>query len=221
MIAKHKWFTKPLRVMPANNSAAIVHYWTGRNPRRIGWLVGPGAMRKTKLRPWIRFALDNDAFSAWTTGKPWDEVAWRWMLDHVKRSGMTPLWALVPDVVANREATLARWERFAPVVADFGWQLAFALQDGMTPADIPDGADVLFVGGTTEWKWRTLPAWVATGRRVHVGRVNTIEKVHACERLGVESVDGTGWFRDSEDGAKVRALDAWLSGKLQPHPELL
>ena len=44
---------RKLMVMPSNNSSAIVHYWAGRYDGRIGWLVGPSAMKKTKLRPWM------------------------------------------------------------------------------------------------------------------------------------------------------------------------
>ena len=61
---------RKLMVMPSNNSAAIVHFWAGRYEGRIGWLVGPSAMKSTKLRPWIPFACDNDAFASFTTGKP-------------------------------------------------------------------------------------------------------------------------------------------------------
>ncbi len=208
-----------MMVMPANNSSAIVHYWAGKHPGKIGWLVGPTAAPKTKLRPWMPFALDNDAFSAWVSGDPWNEHAWREMLTRVDRSGMNPRWALVPDVVADRAATLAKWEEFSPVVSAIGWPLAFAAQDGMTPNDVPKNADVVFVGGTTVWKWRNLPMWTKACPRVHVGRVNSVEKLHVCERLGVESVDGTGWMRDTMGGGKAIGLESWMEGK-QPHPEL-
>jgi hypothetical protein len=220
MTAKHHWFRCPLMVMPANNSSAVVHYWAGRYRRRIGWLVGPSAMPKTKLRPWMPFALDNDAFSAWTQQKPWKVEPWLEMLRRVKTSGLKPRWVLVPDVVADREATLRNWITYAPIAAQFGWPLAIAVQDGMTPADLPPDC-LVFVGGTTEWKWRSLPTWTATGRRVHVGRVNEIEKLFVCERLGVESVDGTGWMRESETGKKARQLEAWMCGELLEHPQLI
>lgn len=206
-------------VMPANHSSAKVHYWAGKHPGRIGWLVGPSAMSKTKLRPWMPFALDNDAFSAWTSGKPWDEVAWLGMLQRVRLSGFHPRWVLVPDVVADRSATLDKWKHYAPMAARFGWPLAMAVQDGMTPDDLPEEC-IVFVGGTTEWKWRSLPMWAQTGRRIHVGRVNELDKLFVCERLGVESVDGTGWMRGTEDGRQAKDLEAWMEGRHLPHPEL-
>lgn len=207
-------------VMPGNNSGAIVHYWSGKFPGRIGWLVGPSAISKTKLRKWIPFALDNDAFGAFSKKTEWSEVAWLGMLRAVKLSGMKPLWTLVPDVVADRDATLRNWERYAPVASLYGWPLAFAVQNGMTPADIPQEAAVIFIGGTTEWKWQTLPMWVKTGKRVHVGRVNEVERLLICERLGVESVDGTGWMRGTENGRQCLELGAWLEGKITQQPEL-
>jgi hypothetical protein len=101
----------------------------------------------------------------------------------------------------------------------YGWPLAIAVQDGMTPADIPANAEVIFIGGTTEWKWRSLPMWAQTGARVHVGRVNEVERLHICERWRVESVDGTGWMQGTENGRQARSLGQWLAGLL-PHMEL-
>ena len=105
------------------------------------------------------------------------------MLKAVHLSGMAPRWVLVPDVVMDRAATLAKWAEYAPVAARYGgWPLAIAVQDGMTPADIPAEAQVIFVGGSTAWKWRSLPMWAHTGMRVHVGRVNEVERLQICER---------------------------------------
>jgi len=124
---------------------------------------------------------------------------------------LNPLWVLVPDVVADKEATLKKWSIYSPIAKSFGWPLAFAVQDGMTPDDVPDEC-LIFVGGTTEWKWDTVPMWAATGRRVHVGRVNSIEKVILCENLGIESVDGTGWMRGTIEGRQGKDLENWLKG---------
>lgn len=200
-----------LMIMPANNSSALIHYWAGKYPEQIGWLIGPSALPKTKLRQWIPFALDNDAFASWTSKKEWNEKAWIEMLEKVKVSGLIPKWVLVPDTVADRKATLDKWKKYAPIAAEFGWPLAFALQDGMTKKDIPKDC-VLFVGGTYDWKWKTLPMWCETDRKIHVGRVNSVKKLLACERLGVSSVDGTGWLRGTENGKQATDLGEWLSG---------
>lgn len=208
-----------MMVMPANNASAIMHYWAGKYPEKIGWLIGPTAMPKTKLRQWMPFALDNDAFSAWSKKRDWDETAWITMLDNVKMSGLIPKWILVPDVVANRAATMEKWEKYSPIAERYKWPLAIAVQDGMTSADLPENC-VVFVGGTTSWKWQSLPHWVATGRRIHVGRVNEVDKLLICERLGVESVDGTGWMRGTMGGRQAEDLEGWITGRITDHPEL-
>lgn len=210
-----------MMLMPANHSSPILHYWCGAFPGRIGWLVGPSAKEKSKLRAWVPFALDNDAFTAWQSGAPWDAEAWASLLTWAKRSGKTPLWVLVPDVVADRIATIQNWKRYAPDAAKFGWPLAFAVQDGMTPGDVPESAQVVFVGGTTDWKWRNLKTWTENFPRVHVGRVNEIRRVWTCEDLGVESVDGSGWFRDSNEGRRIQLIEMWLNGQRNDTPNLL
>lgn len=201
-----------MMLMPANNSSPTVHYIAGACPGRIGWLVGPSARLKTKLRTWMPFALDNDAYSAWTSGQPWDYSEWVEMLKWAAIAKTAPRWVLVPDVVGDRAATIGSWNKYAPSASDYGWALAFAVQDGMTPADIPPQASVVFVGGTTRWKWTSLPMWTSAFPRIHVGRVNTLDRLVLCERLGCESVDGTGWFRASDDSHKTEAIFHWLTG---------
>lgn len=197
-------------VMPANHSSPVIHYLAGKHPGKLGWLVGPTAASKTKLREWMPYALDNDAFSAWTKQKEWDVGAWRSLLQWAEESGLIPRWALVPDVVADKEGTLKKWDRHAWEVDSYGFDLAFAVQDGMTSEDVPEEAKVVFVGGSTEWKWATVERWTKDFPRVHVGRVNTIPRLDLCVRYKAESVDGTGWFRDGSDDGKIPALIRWL-----------
>lgn len=205
--------------MPGNNSSATFHFLCGRYPGRLGWLFGPAAMSKTKLRHWIDFAIDNDAFMAFATQTEWNYTAWSEFLIAIHRTRKTPRWVLVPDKVGDRQATLDLWETHKAEAGQFGWKLAFAVQDGMTPDDVPSDADVVFVGGTTEWKWKSLPMW-SRFPRVHVGRVNALHRLYACERLGVESVDGTGWFRDSEEGGRVDDIQTWLKDPRSPQLDL-
>lgn len=182
--------------MPANNSKSTVHYWAGRYPGALGHLYGPGAFRKPY--PWLPFALDNGAFAAFTNGTEFDSAAWVALLDKVERTGESPLWALVPDVVGDRDATLRAWEKWAPVASRYGWPLAFAVQDGMTKGDVP-AADVIFVGGTTRWKRRSMAQWARDFQRVHIGRINTAKWLWRCVEVGAESCDGTGWFRGDKE----------------------
>ena len=202
-----------MRVMPGNHSSPLIHYWAGKYPEKLGWLFGPSAVDKTKIRDWLPFALDNDAFTAWVKNKPWDQSAWESMIAKIKMSGKTPLWAIVPDVVSDKHATIENWDKYKGTISKHKWPLAFAVQDGMDERDVPADADVVFVGGTTEWKWKTVDQWAKSFRRVHVGRVNSLEKIMFCESLGIESVDGTGWMRGTiEHSQQGKDLKQWIEG---------
>lgn len=193
-------------VMPSNNSSMHLGWLAGQYPGRIGWLLSPDGWRRPHR--WLPYALDNGAFPAWMKKKEWDEIAFLYMLDAASKAEVSPKWVIVPDVVADREATIARWHSWAPRLAKFGWPLAFAVQDGMTAGDIPADASMVFIGGTTDWKWSTLPEWCATGKRVHVGRVNGYRGLWHCHEAGAESVDGTGWFRGDQE--QLRGLESYL-----------
>lgn len=207
-------------MLMCGQSNQMWHWAAGAYPGRAGMILGPVNLRKQALRPWMPFALDNDAFSAWTNKTQWDEDAYWDMVKRVRLTRLRPLWALVPDVVADKDATIDKWQRFEPMLRKLGWDLAFACQDGMTPSDVPPGADIIFIGGTTTWKWKTLPMWSKHFKRVHVGRVNELRRLWTCEDYGVESVDGTGWFRDTQDGRRLRALMMWLDGHRRESGEL-
>jgi hypothetical protein len=69
----------------------------------------------------------------------------------------------------------------------------------MTFEDVPDGECVVFLGGSTEWKLDAIAPWCAAfPGRVHVGRVNTWERLVLCWRSGAIAVDGTGWFHKKQ-----------------------
>jgi len=196
-------------LMLCGQSNALWHYAAGKWPNKVGLLLGPSYYKKTPVRPWMPYVLDNDAF---TLRENWSEVKWREMLGWARLQSHKPAWVLVPDVVGSKDGTLERWSRYEKEASACGWPLAFAVQDGMTTDDVPASADVVFIGGTDSFKWRTVEKWVVSFPRVHVGRVNSIERVWQCDDLGVESVDGTGWFRDPTREDKLPALECWLAG---------
>jgi hypothetical protein len=196
-----------LVVMPSNNSGMQIGYLAGKFPKRLGWLISPDGWRKPPS--WMPYALDNGAFGAWSNQKPWDEGKFMDLLER-SRSHFRPLWVVVPDVVADREATLELWGEWFPRVRQIlpHIPLAFAVQDGMTKADVPSNADVVFVGGTTEWKWRNLREWTENFPRVHVARVNSERLLWMADKAGAESCDGTGWMRGGED--RIEELQRYL-----------
>lgn len=204
-------------VMVANNCGVRVGHLAGRYPGRIGHLYSPGAQRGPF--EFLPYALDNGRFGCFKNGTEWNEREWLNLLAWAQRSRQAPLWAVVPDVVGDRDATLRDWDRYYPVVRDHGFIPAIALQDGMMPDDVPYEAQVVFVGGSTRWKWRTLPMWTEHFQRVHIGRVNTFDRLVEAERCGVESGDGTGFTRG--DQRQWRGLVAFLEGKHRLQMKLL
>lgn len=126
------------------------------------------------LVPDVAWAADNGCFNP----KRFTFLRWgRWLL----RQPRTALWATVPDVVADHDATLRRWNRFAPWVKRIGFRAAFVAQDGCTPDTLPADADAVFIGGSTGWKLSPEAFAVAAEARrrgvwVHVGRVNSYRR---------------------------------------------
>lgn len=182
-------------------------------PGRIGMMLGPG-QSWTDPRG-IPYAYDNGRFPIWNRGGAWDELLW---LDSLRKSvanTIRPLWIVVPDVVANREATIKEWNERAPELEQFGPPLAIAVQDGMTPTDIHSldiQPTVIFVGGSTTWKWRNLQRWCDEFPRVHIGRVNTYGLLWKADRAGAESSDGTGWWHDKQQAQLIKYLERSRDG---------
>lgn len=186
-----------MMVMPANNSKMLVGLLAGKYPGKIGWIMSPNDWKPP--HDWLPYVFDNGAFSVWEKGGTWQEEAFYALCERVYGRKHKPLWIAVPDVVADREATLRQWLYYSPRVAVYGCPLAFVVQDGMTPDDIPQNASVVFVGGSTKWKWRNLRSWTGSFPRVHVGRVNTERMLWMAHEAGAESCDGTGWFRGGKE----------------------
>lgn len=209
-----------LVVMPSNNSGIQIGRLCGMYPGRIGWLIGPGGWRQPPS--WLPVALDNGAYGAWEKQVPWDENAWWNLLEEATRACL-PLWAVVPDVVTDREATIESWHKWEPILRDEfpGLPLAMAVQDGMTPEDVPAGVHTVFVGGSPRWKWRSLPMWTKAFPRVHVGKVNSKKKLWQCTEHGAVSCDGTGWTQGGEQRLQELADYLEMSTGRKSHPQMV
>lgn len=205
-------------VMPADSCNRLVYLWQGRYGN-LGWLFNAYTPRQ---KPWseMPFAIDNGAFPCFTNRKPWDATRFIAGLDKIATGCVEqrtdPSWLLVPDVVCDREATIASWHEWLPRLTGYGWPLAFAVQDGMDIGDVPREAQVVFVGGSTPWKRATMARWCQSFPRVHVGRINTYRWLRVCEKLGAESCDGTGWFHGDND--QLEGLRKWLAEKSGKEP---
>ena len=204
--------------MPSNNTGFEAGYFAGKYLGRIGHLHNVDKLMQP--RPNVPWALDNGVFGAHQKGSTWSEEPLYQYLDTYGQ--LAPEWVVVPDWVGDRDETLRKWDQHYNALRAFGVPLAFAAQDGMTPEDVPTEASILFVGGTTSWKWRKLRMWTEAFPRVHVGRVNTYRLLWMAHDAGAESCDGTGWFRG--DRKQLAGLDQYLhestNGKKQTEIEL-
>lgn len=204
-----------MMVMVTNSSSMLTGYLAGKYEGRIGWLLSPDGWRNP--HSWLPYAFDNGAFPLFASGKPFDESAFYSHCDRINGRTHRPKWIAVPDVVGNREQTLKEWNKHSPRVSQYKCPLAFVVQDGMTPDDVPKDADVVFVGGTDDWKMRSVPMFTGAFSRVHVGRINGEKGLWECHAAGAESCDGTGWMRCGEERASglLRYLEESTSQRKQ------
>jgi hypothetical protein len=194
-------------IMPSNNTGFVAGRLFERYGNRLAHLHS--ASRITQPSEGILWALDNGVFGAYSRNESWDEKPfYRWLELYHNRE---PMWVVVPDAIGDRDKTLQKWDEHAFRISFlYGVKLAMAVQDGMTPQDVPKEADIVFIGGSTEWKWSTLNLWTSHFPRVHVGRVNSTRLLDLAERAGAESCDGTGWFRHPD---RTKELVRYLEKK--------
>lgn len=185
---------------------------TAKYPGRIGRLYTPTHIERILQFP---FAVDNGAYVAHVKRIQWNEDGFWKILKNVWLSGRKPLWIAVPDVVANAEETIKRWHEYKDRVCKYG-PLAFVVQDGMTISDVPNGVENVFVGGTTDWKWKTATMWCSKFK-THIGRVSSPRRLEIARKIGAASIDGSGWFRNPFETAK---LEAFLDGAYSNQMEL-
>ncbi len=194
----------------AANSNQLLHRLANEFPGKLGWMVSPATKFFTP-RPWLPYAIDNGVYAAHSLGIEWNEDSFLNLLDKYKMQRQQPMWIVVPDKVGNKDETLWLWDLYRPRLEKYGWKMAFVAQDGMVPSDVPCSADLVFIGGSTNWKWRNVALFATSCERVHVGRVNWHDKLEYCERLGIMSVDGSGFFRQG-DGPRSHQLVDFISG---------
>lgn len=158
---------------------------------RLGCIDTPAQGNRPVPGAW--WAADNGCFGK---GYPGDEAWLAWLRDHPGDRAHC-LFATAPDVVADAAATLARSAPWLPVIRSLGYPAALVAQDGLEALPVPwDDFDVLFIGGSTEWKLGPHAARLtrdakARGKHVHMGRVNSARRFAYAQLIGCDSVDGT------------------------------
>jgi hypothetical protein len=166
-----------------------------------------------------KFAIDNGAFAGC------ERRAFETLIERERPNRDRCLFVAVPDVVgdARRTGELFRYW-FARLPA---WPLAFVAQDGQQDLPIPwEHFSAIFIGGTTAFKLSQhaesiirCAQWQA--KWVHVGRINSPERLTRFEELGIDSFDGSGIsqyshmrhaVRDRAESAQLSLLNGSLNG---------
>jgi len=155
----------------------------------------------------MRYALDNGAWGCFQREEPFNSKAFEEMLEWI---GSGADWIVVPDIVQGGLQSLRFSEKWLSRVSDFGPCL-LAVQDGMVPDDVRSLVSPslgVFLGGSTEWKLRTMEKWGELAREkgawFHVARVNTVRRIRLCQWSKADSFDGSSVSRFS---CTLRRLD--------------
>lgn len=185
--------------------------------QQIGYIDTPAqGNRRPKGVTWC---ADNGCFGK---GYPGDEQWLAWLTKNA-HAAADCLFATAPDVVGDARATLARSVPWLSKIRELGYPAALVAQDGLENLDVPwDEFDVLFIGGSTEWKLgdaaRDLVKEAkARGKRVHMGRVNSLRRYRYAEAIGCDTVDGT--FLTFGPDKNLGRLRGWINN-LETQPQL-
>lgn len=160
--------------------------------RECGELLTPLTFRKWKG---TTYGIDNGAFANFNA------TDFRSLLKRMEPDRKDCRFVAVPDVVGSARRTVEVFEHWYPELRT--WPLAIVAQDGAADLPLPwSRVAAVFIGGSTEFKLSTeavhiIKAAQAMQKWVHVGRVNTPLRLQKFEKLGVDSIDGTGLSRYS------------------------
>lgn len=134
------------------------------------------------------YGLDNGCF------KRFDQKTWERMVKETETIKMAKFICL-PDIVGNAQRTMELFYEFELMTN--GLPRALVLQDGINDVTIPwRKISAVFVGGSDAFKIspeaiQTCKAAKMLGKWVHVGRVNTVERMQNWRGLA-DSIDGSG-----------------------------
>lgn len=172
----------------------------------FGQILTPPVVCEPRYSAWC---ADNGMF----TGKVGKSSYLPWL------GGMLPyrsscLFATVVDVVGDAVATLDYYRLWAWRIRVLGYPVALVAQDGLESLRWPPEYDVLFVGGSTDWKMSDAADWCirrakSMGKWVHVGRVNSRSRLRHFWLIGVDSVDGTHVVYEPD--VAYERIESWLA----------
>jgi len=135
------------------------------------------------------WGLDNGCF------KRFREKTWQRMVNECYEMEVRPKFVCLPDIVGDARRTIELFKMFTEHTG--GLKSCLVLQDGIGNHDLPwCKIKAVFVGGSDDFKvsaecMGAVKVAKYLGKWVHVGRVNTAERVKYW--LGIaDSIDGSG-----------------------------
>jgi CBS domain-containing protein len=164
-----------------------------KNNPNLGCLLTPISGNSQASMCGLPWAADNAAFSGF------DETKFIRMLEKIR--GTNPKFVTAPDVVGDAKKTLELFNYWHPIIKSYNLPIALVLQNGQEHLPVPwDKLDAIFIGGDTEWKLgeharKFIKKAKALGKWVHMGRVNTFNRLRYAQDIGCDSVDGSGFSR--------------------------
>ena len=175
----------------------------------IGYIDTP--LQGNKRPEGVTWCADNGCFGK---GYPGDEEWFAWLRRNA-HDAATCAFATAPDVVGDAWRTHFRSMPWLPKIRELGYPAAFVAQDGLERLPIPwREFDVLFIGGSTEWKLgphaRAIVAEAKRrGKHVHMGRVNSKRRHMYAREIGCDTVDGT--FLTIAPDTNLDRLTRWIA----------
>lgn len=184
----------------------------------VGFMANPANGQRPE--DGMLWASDNGCFSAGASFRVGRYITW--LEETLAPWRDTCLFAPAPDVVGDAEATWRQSASVLPLIRALGYPAALVAQDGIEHmAHIEwDAFDVLFLGGSTEWKLSPAAAQLvgeakAHGKWVHMGRVNSGRRLRYAAEIGCDSADGTALAHAPD--RYVPQIRRWLADvKQQP-----
>jgi hypothetical protein len=170
----------------SGSSASLDHA-----PPWFGLMNSAGRSSKKPLRDGRLWALDNGVYTGVFTPERYIKA-----LESLQPWRDTCLFAVAPDVIADAAATRELFEEWRSPITGYGYKVAYVAQDGQEALELPAQYDVLFIGGSTDWKLGPgaddcIRQAKAAGKWVHMGRVNSQRRIVHAQLRGVDSCDGT------------------------------
>jgi hypothetical protein len=139
---------------------------------------------------------DNGCFS-----KKWNENVWLKWVENLAEKEIPLRFVVCPDVVdlsgksETHWETLDLWDKWSPVIRDFGFEPCFVLQRGAKYDNIPTDTDYFFIGGDTAFKLgldvQEICYHFYENKWIHMGRVNSLKRLRVAKKFGCKSADGT------------------------------